>query len=235
MLASQQEQKKDTIRIILVDDHVVTRQGIKALLQSNAFSVIGEASDGAEGLRLVETLQPELVLLDIDMPIMRGDALCKAIRERFPHIKRVVLTYHREVSSLAKLLAVGANGYLPKNVSELELKQALKDVMGGRTIVSADLIEDLDSEHLREYETAVAKLTKKERRVLRTLLTNPNLTNNSLANLLSVGAKTIEFHLSNTYGKLAAQNRADLIGESERWLVALSNFDDDSGALSEDS
>jgi DNA-binding NarL/FixJ family response regulator len=213
------------IKILLVEDQQITREGMRVVLERNGFEVIAEASDGEMGLHLLEDLQPDLVLTDVAMPKLSGDMLIKKVREKFPQIKCLVLSYHREISLVSKLLQVGANGYLPKNADEKELKEAIYNVMAGKTIISPDLVDNFDSMQQNEYSRKSANLTNKERWVLRTLLINPGKNIAAMAAILDVSPKTVEYHLSHIYDKLGVR-RGDLVSESSKWLVALNNFTD---------
>jgi DNA-binding NarL/FixJ family response regulator len=128
--------------IVLADDHILVRQGIKKIIQEDSnLRVVGEAGDGLELLELLEKITPDLVILDISMPRMRGLAAAEKIKQFYPDIKVLILSIHRSKEYLQQALAVGVNGYLLKEDADVALFAAIEVVRQGRTFVSPLLEE----------------------------------------------------------------------------------------------
>ena len=123
--------------IVLADDHILVRQGIKKIILEDAdMRVVGEAGDGIELLEILEKLTPDLVILDISMPRLRGLAAAAQIKQLYPHIKVLILSMHRSKEYLHQALAIGVNGYLLKEDADLALFAAIETVRQGQTFVS---------------------------------------------------------------------------------------------------
>lgn len=130
------------VRILIVDDQKIVREGIKILLDSSVeIEIIGDASDGKEGLKKIELLQPDVVLLDIDMPGMSGLAVAKKVRSEFPEIKTIMLSSHEDEKYVQKATESGAKGYLLKNASSQELEWSIKLVHQGYSAIKSELLE----------------------------------------------------------------------------------------------
>ena len=130
------------VRILIVDDQKIVREGIKILLEKSAeIEIIGDASDGKEGLKKTELLQPDVVLLDIDMPGISGLAVAKKIRSQFPDIKTIMLSSHEDEKYVQKATESGAKGYLLKNASSQELEWSIKLVHQGYSAIKSELLE----------------------------------------------------------------------------------------------
>jgi DNA-binding NarL/FixJ family response regulator len=128
--------------IVLADDHILVRQGIKRIIQENGgMQVVGEAGDGLELLEILEKITPDLVILDISMPRLRGLAAAERIKRRHPEIKILILSMHRSKEYLQQALAIGVDGYLLKEDADVALFAAIEMVRQGRTFVSPLLEE----------------------------------------------------------------------------------------------
>ena len=126
----------DSIRVVLADDHLVVRAGLKALLATTRdIEVVGEAANGSEAVALVERLKPQVVVLDLDMPVMDGVTATREIVKASPETKVLILTMHSEDEHLVTLLEAGAAGYLVKNAADRELADAVRAVAAGDTYV----------------------------------------------------------------------------------------------------
>jgi DNA-binding NarL/FixJ family response regulator len=124
-------------KIVLADDHVLVRQGIKKILQEDSsMQVVAEVGDGMELLAILETVTPDLVILDISMPRLRGLAAAAKIRELYPHIKVLILSMHRSKEYLEQALAIGVNGYLLKEDADVALFSAIETVRRGERFIS---------------------------------------------------------------------------------------------------
>jgi len=219
-------QKIEQTRILLVDDDRLTRNGTKVdLAVSGLFEVTGEAENGKDALKLIEALNPDLVLFDVRMPVMDGPHLAREIADRYPSLKRIVLTSFRDVFYLQLFLGYRVQGYMHKSCSEQELRQAILTVMKGGIAISPYLDDDPDDTLgvKRTINQKVLDLTNKERRALRALLMEGG-TNKHLAELLQTTEKSVSFHLSNVYRKLEVERRGDLIKQTNKWLMILSQY-----------
>jgi DNA-binding NarL/FixJ family response regulator len=128
--------------IVLADDHILVRQGIKKIIQEDSgMKVVGEAGDGLELLEILEKITPDLVILDISMPRLRGLAAAQKIKQFYPEIKVLILSMHRSKEYLQQALAVGVDGYLLKEDADMALFAAIEVVRQGRTFVSPLLEE----------------------------------------------------------------------------------------------
>jgi DNA-binding NarL/FixJ family response regulator len=128
--------------IVLADDHILVRQGIKKIIQEDVdMKVVSEAADGMELLQILEKTTPDLVILDISMPRLRGLAAAEKIKQRYPRIKMLILSMHRSKEYLQQALAIGVNGYLLKEEADVALFAAIETVRQGKTYVSPLLKE----------------------------------------------------------------------------------------------
>jgi len=205
------------IRILIADDHPVVRSGIRAVLGAESdLEVIGEAQDGAEALRLVETLHPDLVLIDITMPPEDGIKTTRRLKEEHPGLTVLILTMHEDESLLHEALRAGAAGYVIKRAESSELIQAIHAASRGDIYVhpamTRALIEQpITIEHRRG--SPAFTLTPRELDVLR-LLAKGN-TNRQIAELLGLSVRTVENHRANLMDKLGLVSRVELVSYAE--------------------
>lgn len=192
------------IRILIVDDHGVVRQGLRMFLALDPeLEVVAEAADGAEALRLVRQHQPDVVLMDLIMPVMDGIAATKAIRESFPDTEVVALTSVLEDASVVGAIRAGAIGYLLKTTEAEELRRAIRAAADGKVQLSPEAAGRLMRE-VRAPDSPEA-LTEREVDVLR--LVAEGKANKEIAQRLGIGEKTVKTHVSNILSKLGLQSR----------------------------
>jgi DNA-binding NarL/FixJ family response regulator len=192
------------IRILLVDDHSVVRQGLKMFLALDPeLEVVGEATNGEEALRRAQTLQPDVVLMDLLMPVMDGIAATAAIRKAFPDTEVIALTSVLEDASVTGAVRAGAIGYLLKDTEADELVRAIKAAANGQVQLSPQALTRLMRE-VRAPESPET-LTERETDVLRLLA--QGLANKEIAHTLHLGEKTIKTHVSNILSKLGVPSR----------------------------
>lgn len=192
------------IRILLVDDHSVVRQGLRMFLGLDPeLEVIGEAQDGGEALRMARELKPDVVLMDLLMPVMDGITATTAIRREMPDVEVLALTSVLEDASVVGAVRAGAIGYLLKDTQADELCRAIKAAAGGQVQLSPKAAARLMRE-VRAPESPEA-LTDRETEVLRLLAQGQS--NKEIAHTLNIGEKTVKTHVSNVLGKLGVQSR----------------------------
>lgn len=201
----------EVIRVLLVDDHNLFRSGIKLLLQRNPeFQVVGEASDGLEGVKRAKELKPDIVLLDMHMPGLNGREAVQLIHQDQPSSHIVMLTVSEDEDDLAHCLQAGAAGYLLKNIDADYLLASLKKIMEGESVISAEMTAKLVAQLRKGPAQAPSpsdadKLTPKEREVLAQLAAG--LSNKEIARKLDVAESTVKIHLQSILRKLGLSNR----------------------------
>ena len=203
---------KDPIRIMLVDDHAMVRSGLAAfLLIFDDLSLVAEASNGVEALRLCEQNRPDVVLMDLVMPEMDGAAATRAIKERFPQIQVLALTSFKEDHLVHQALEAGATGYLLKNISADQLATAIRDAHAGRPTLAPEAAQALIRATRAAHEpTPIAEsLTEREREVLALMV--EGLGNSTIAERLVISLSTVKFHVSNILAKLGVESRTEAV------------------------
>lgn len=204
------------IRVLLVDDHTVTRAGARRILEDAPdIEVVGEASDGQEALVQTESLEPDLVALDIDMPGMDGMKACQALLSRESPPRVLALTGHDKEAYIREMMRLGVHGYLLKSAGPEELIQAVRDIDSGKPAFSSEVAEKLR----RVDRDPQPQITARERAVL--LAVARGLRNQDIADELSVSLNTVEFHMRNLLVKFGASSRADALMRAQRlgWLL----------------
>jgi two-component system, NarL family, response regulator LiaR len=193
-----------TIRIVIADDHGVVRQGLKMFLGLDPeLEVVGEASNGAEALKLAGELQPDVVLMDLLMPVMDGITAIGKIRQQYPDVEVLALTSVLEDASVVGAVRAGAIGYLLKDTQADELRKAIKAAAEGQVQLAPQAAARLLRE-VRMPESPEA-LTDRETEVLKLLAEGQ--ANKEIARSLTIGEKTVKTHVSNILGKLGVQSR----------------------------
>lgn len=193
-----------TIRVLLVDDHTVVRQGLRMFLSLDAeLTIVGEAVNGADALQKAHDLQPDVILMDLMMPVMDGITAIGILRRDLPDIEIIALTSVLEDTSVFNAMRAGATGYLLKDTEAEELCRAIKAAAAGQVQLSPQAAARL----LREVPApdSPEQLTERETDVLRLLA--QGLANKEIAAALGIGEKTVKTHVSNILGKLGVVSR----------------------------
>ena len=195
----------DPIRVLVVDDHAVVREGLRAFLElQDGIEVAGEAADGAEAVEVAERLRPDVVLMDLVMPRLDGLAAMRALRERLPGIRVVVLTSFLDDDKVLPALRAGAAGYLLKNAPPQVVAQAVRAAYAGEALldpaVAARLVDTLG-----RGEEPLDRLTSREREVL--VLIGRGFPNKLIARELGVAEKTVKTHVGHVLAKLGLTDR----------------------------
>jgi two-component system, NarL family, response regulator LiaR len=198
----------DKIRVMLVDDHAVVRSGLSAFLSVNPdLELVGEAENGQQAVARAGLLQPDVILMDIMMPVMDGIAATQAIKRQSPKIQIIALTSFQEDELVQNALRAGAVGYLMKNVTARELAAAIRAAKEGKMTLSSEAAQALVRANQQAQETEA--LTEREREVLKLMV--EGLNNAEIAERLVVSLSTVKYHISNILGKLGVDNRVSAV------------------------
>ena len=202
------------IKVLVVDDHTIVRDGICALLAlTGDIEVAGEAANGSEALEKVKKLQPNVVLMDIAMPIMGGLEATRRIRREFPGIKVLILTQYDDKEYVIPIIEAGASGFISKVAASSELVSGIRAVYQGYSYLSPPvaklLVEDYQRSGDRTSQDPYEQLTDREREILK--LVAEGFTTQEIADLLKVTPKTVEGHKTNLMAKLDIHNRIELV------------------------
>lgn len=204
-----------TIRLLLVDDHEVVRSGLRMLLENEAdLVIVGEASTGGQALEMVETLEPDVVIMDITLPDISGIDATRRIKELHPAVAIVALTIHEDQQYFFEMLQAGASGYVPKRAAPDDLITAIRAAHRGETYIYPSLAKLLVGDFLaRSVEEGTKEtmndLTPRESEVLSLLAEGK--TNDEIAEILTISVHTVARHRENLMGKLGLHSRSELV------------------------
>ena len=223
------------IRILLADDHPIVREGLRAVLETQAdFEVIAEATNGEEALRLALTLQPDIVLLDLEMPVLDGVETIRRLRQQQPTARVIVFTAFDNDERIIHAVQAGANGYLLKGAPREEIFKAMRITMEGgsllQPVVASKLLRHMGQgvQHIGTRQGTVAAgrtppyepLTERELEVLHLLA--QGMPNKEIAAQLVISERTAKFHVSSIMGKLGATNRTEAVAlAAQKGLILL--------------
>ena len=202
------------IQILIADDHTLLRNGICAILEDEQDMVIvGEANDGREAVRLANQLKPNVVLMDIAMPLLNGLEATRQIKREHPEINVLVLTMYDNEEYFRKMLEVGASGYIIKRAAATELVSAIRAIYSGEAVLSPAitrlLLEDYLNHDLRNEKDDPNALSSREREVLQ--LIAEGKTSREIAEILNLSVKTVQSHRTSLMQKLDLHDRGELI------------------------
>lgn len=210
-------ESNSAIRIAIVEDHRLFREGLRLILAGEKdIKIVGEAQNGLQAIEMIDELQPEVILLDLNMPVMDGFQVLKRLKQKQCATKALLLTASREDAKIIKSLNLGAKGYLTKNASSSDLIKAIKAVSDGQLWIERKLITLLFNEPNVGGEAVGAEqqeinetLTQREHEVLG-LLTK-GMSNNKIAKRLYISEKTVKSHLNSIFKKLNVNRRLEAI------------------------
>jgi len=211
------------VRVLLVDDHPLFRDGVRSLLEARGVEVAGEAGDGEEALEAALRLRPDVILMDITMPRMDGLEATRLIKVRLPEVKIVILTVSDEERTLFEAIKSGAQGYLLKDLQADEFFSLLSGIERGEAPISRGLASRILEEFARRPAGRPGtgtpdELTDREREVLRWV--SSGASNREAAAALHISENTVKFHMKNILEKLHLRNRAEVVAYAARkgWL-----------------
>jgi len=206
------------MRILLADDHPLFRDGLASLLAAWGHEVVGQARDGSEAVALADALEPELVLMDVRMPVLGGVPATARIKAAHPGVHIVMLTVSEDEDDLFAAIKAGALGYLLKDLESAQLRSMLEGVQRGEAAITPATAARIINEFVRADRAAGAiepeRLTDREVDVLR--LVTAGLRNKEIAARLGISENTAKFHLKNILEKLHAQSRTELAARAVR-------------------
>jgi DNA-binding NarL/FixJ family response regulator len=202
-----------SVRVLLVDDHPVVRDGLRAVLEGAGFVVAGEAEDGRRALAVYPAARPDVVLMDLRMPVMDGVTATTRLRELDPEARVLVLTTYDRDGDIARAMQAGASGYLLKDAPREELHRAVRAAARGEVVLAPAVAA-------RVWRGEGDELSAREREVLQ--LVARGCTNREVGERLHVSAATVKTHLLNVYAKLGVDDRtAAVVTALERGLIEL--------------
>ena len=203
------------LRIVLAEDHQTVREGIKLLVDAQPdMEVIGEAGDGEAAVALAAKLDPDIVLMDISMPVLNGLKATKKLRALKPHVKILTLTRHTDDGYLRQLISAGANGYVLKQSAPAELINAIRSVGEGNSFLDPSLTQKVMGGYVSKVESLRGEggrgdVSTRESEVLRLIALG--YSNKEIATRLDLSVKTIEAHKANAMRKLGISGRIDIV------------------------
>lgn len=211
--------EKETFRVLLADDHVLIRHGIKNIIkQDKKFQVVGEVSNGKELMTFLEGSDIDMIILDISMPGIGGMEAISLVKGKYPWIKILMLTMHKNKQYFYNAMAAGADGYLMKDDSDEELLIAIDKVLSGKSYISPYMADDFADDVITMYRTEkkspFQELTKREKEILQLVV--QGYTSRKMAEHLNLSQRTIDHHRSNLLRKFNRKNSVDLVNYAVR-------------------
>jgi len=208
------------ITVLVADDHTIVRRGLVSLLSlGDAFSVVGEAADGRAAVDLALELEPDVVLMDVSMPVLNGLEATTRIKKKAPHIKVLILSAYDNEEYVLQVIRSGANGYLLKNTASEDLFAAVRSVYGGHAYFSPSVSKILADDYLKKADgwpvkaemdaSPGGRLTSREREVLQ--LVAEGRTHQEVADILHISSRTVDTHCNNIMKKLDIHDSAGLV------------------------
>ncbi|MBL7897265.1 MAG: response regulator transcription factor [Crocinitomicaceae bacterium] len=203
-------------RVLLVDDHQLIIDGLRGFIETNpAYKVVGEANNGVDAIRLASVLNPDVILMDIEMPEMSGIQACEEIKRLKPEIKIIIVSMHHEKQLIRKLIDQGADGYLLKNSQQQEVMDAIVKALNNEPYFSDEVSQVLSEKNasktgmVHSEISLLSQLTEREVEILK--LVAQGMTNKEVGDALDISHRTVDTHRTNLMKKLDVTNVAGLI------------------------
>lgn len=213
-------------KILIVDDHLVVREGLKLILETNEqFQVVGEAENGAEALPMIKELHPDVILMDLNMPVMGGLETMQELKKQGSPIPVIILTTYNEDELMISGLAMGAKGYLLKDTSRENLFRNIESAVRGETLLSADIMERVITARAQQKDAIspqneAARLTDKETLILQAVARG--FKSKVIAIDMGISERTVKAHLTAIYNKLGVDSRSQAVAVAlERGILEM--------------
>ncbi|MEK4881388.1 MULTISPECIES: response regulator [Paenibacillus] len=212
------------VKILIVDDHFVVREGLKLILETDEqFQIVGEAVNGQEAITLIDEVRPDVILMDLNMPVMRGLEAMKVLREKNNSVPVIILTTYNEDELMINGLALGARGYLLKDTNRENLFRNIESAIRGETLLSAEIMERVISAREQQKVSApihkeVSLLSDKEAQILQSVA--QGFKSKEIAFDLGISERTVKAHLTSVYNKLGVDSRSQAVAAAlERGIL----------------
>jgi len=217
-----EEPLSDPIRVLIADDHLIVREGLRLILETaEGMALVGEATDGAEAVRLAGQVQPDVILMDLRMPGVDGLTAIERLRDTHPHIAVVILTTYNEDDLMLRGLKAGARGYLLKDTGRETLFHAIRAAARGEMLLKPEIVAKVLAHAAAPEPAPVSglELTDREREVLEAVARGER--SKEIAACLHITERTVKAHLTNIYNKLGVDSRAAAVAEAIQrgWLA----------------
>ncbi|PKB17162.1 response regulator transcription factor [Flavobacterium sp. 5] len=202
----------EKIKIIIADDHTMFLQGIVSLLENEEnITILGKAENGNAVFKIMENAIPDIILLDISMPEMDGIEVTKIIKQKYPSIKILIVSTHSNIQIIAKLIRMGADGYLLKNAEKQELLHAIHTIKKGETYFCKEVLDKNDDNNskIKNNTFFITELSSREKEIL--ILIAQEFTGSEIAEKTFISLNTVNTHRRNLISKLNVKNTAGLV------------------------
>ncbi|OKP97713.1 response regulator transcription factor [Paenibacillus sp. P46E] len=202
-------------KILIVDDHFVVREGLKLIMETDErFQIVGEAGNGQEAIHLIDELQPDVVLMDLNMPVMSGLEAMKVLKSKNSPVPVIILTTYNEDDLMINGLALGARGYLLKDTSRENLFRNIESAVRGETLLTSEIMERVIAtrENYKTSNTAneeASMLTDKETQILQSVA--QGFKSKEIASDMGIAERTVKAHLTSIYNKLGVDSRSQAV------------------------
>jgi len=211
-----------SVRVLITDDHLIIREGLRLIFDTvPEIELVGEANNGQEALDAVEKLHPDVVLMDLQMPVMDGITAVEALRQSHPKLAVIILTTYKENDLMFRGLAAGARGYLLKDTDRQTLIDTIQAAARGEALLKPEILQQVlayQNQSAASPEDEESPLTEREKEVF--LMVADGARNKEIAYKLGITERTVKAHLSHIFQKLDVDSRAAVVAEGARrgWL-----------------